>query len=214
MKYLIFDFDGTIHKSENIYIKAFRETEKEVLENNLVDKKITDEKIKSFIGISPKKMWNDYLPNLPEDQINYFSNKIGELMITYTENQYGRLYDYSSSVLKNLIKKGYQLIILSNCKIKYLEAMKKAYKLDEYFIDYFTAEEYHYLQKYEIYKIIKKKYPGEHIMIGDKESDILVGVKNNIKTIGCLYGYGSTLELQRSTTTITNLKDLSIILKG
>lgn len=214
MKYLIFDFDGTIHQSETIYIKAFRETEKEVLENNLVDKKITDEKIKSFIGISPKKMWNDYLPNLPEDQINYFSNKIGELMITYTENQYGRLYDYSSNVLKNLIEKGYQLIILSNCKIKYLEAMKKVYKLDEYFIDYFTAEEYHYLQKYEIYKIIKKKYPGEHIMIGDKESDILVGVKNNIKTIGCLYGYGSTLELQRSTTTITNFKDLSIILKG
>ena len=52
---IIFDFDGTIHKSDEIYEKAFYDCLKKykIKKPNL--------NVKSYLGYPPRKIWDDFL---------------------------------------------------------------------------------------------------------------------------------------------------------
>ena len=52
---IIFDFDGTIHKSDEIYEKAFYDT----LKKYKIKKPNLDPK--SYLGDPPRKIWDDFL---------------------------------------------------------------------------------------------------------------------------------------------------------
>lgn len=196
---VIFDFDGTIHKTHIIYKKAMEISLKEAQ----IDLKDID--FKSLIGKSPHSIWRSF--GINEEKIETMVKKTGAMM---DENMmsFGELFEGSIETLEYL-KENYQLIICSNCRNSYMQAARKAYNLDRYFTSYITGEDHNYRDKY---KILKDLSIGDFIMIGDRENDIDAGYKNNKKTIFAKYGYGDISESKNADYIIEDIRELKSIL--
>ena len=192
---IIFDFDGTIHKSDEIYEKAFYDTLKKykIKKPNLEPK--------SYLGVPPRKIWDVFLDD------SYDKEKLikttGDLMIENMKD-FGSLYEETEKVL-NILKEKHELIILSSCTKKYIENARKIYDLDLYFSKYLVGEDYNYKSKAEIIKINKI---DNFIIVGDRLSDIKAGFLNNNISIFAKYGYGKESEGYLSNYKIEKISDL------
>lgn len=196
---LVFDFDGTIHKTEIAYKKAITES--------LSDLKLSidDFDFKSFIGMGPKEVWDIILKD-DSDKTPYI-RKNGDRIIKYM-TEVGELYDGAIETLSYL-KEKYELYILSKCRRVYMDAAREKFGLDRYFSKYFIGEDYDYLDKY---KILRKELDSDYIMIGDRREDIEAGLKNNQKTIFATYGYGKLDEGDGADVKISSILELKEIL--
>ena len=192
---IIFDFDGTIHKSDEIYEKAFYDT----LKKYKIKKPNLDPK--SYLGYPPRKIWDDFLDD------SYDKEKLiestGDLMMENMKD-FGSLYEKTEKVL-NFLKEKHELIILSSCTKKYIENARKIYDLDLYFSKYLVGEDYNYKPKVEIIKINKI---DNFIIVGDRLSDIKAGFLNNNISIFAKYGYGKESEGYLSNYKIERISDL------
>lgn len=196
---LVFDFDGTIHKTEIAYKKAIIES--------LSDLKLSidDFDFKSFIGMGPKEVWDIILKD-DSDKTPYI-RKNGDRIIKYMKES-GELYEGAIETLSYL-KDNYDLYILSKCRRVYMDAAREKFGLDRYFSKYFIGEDYDYLDKY---KILRKELDRDYIMIGDRREDMEAGLKNKQKTIFATYGYGKPEEACGVDIKISSILELKEIL--
>ena len=212
-KNIIFDYDGTLHNSFEIYSIAFKEAYKYLVKSNLAKEKVwKNNEISKWLGYSSRDMWNAFMPNLSDEEKAKCSSIIGESMINQVNDNKVKLYDGALEVLNYLNSKGYNLIFLSNCKIEYMNKHKKLFKLDNYFNAFYCTEQFGFIPKYEIFKVIKKKYTGEYIIIGDRIVDIEIATMHDEVSIGCSYGYGELWELYEASTLIDDIKELMLLL--
>ncbi len=212
--YLVFDWDGTLHNTEVLYANAVRHAVKRLYESGLCEwREYSDHELSVYLGMSAADMWNSFMPQLAAEWKQKASVMVGEEMIRQIENSGAMLYEGTKETLCRLKEEGYELIILSNCKIAYLEAHRKEFVLDTYFTAYYPAERYDYLPKHEIMQRIMQEYPGIYTMIGDRRQDIDAGVKNHLRTVACDYGYGSVQELQDADIHIRDIRELVSVLK-
>lgn len=210
-KTLYFDFDGTIHNSLKIYAPAFRKAYNYLSQNGYaVERTFIDTEIQKWLGYNKKEMWEAFMPQLPEEIRDNAGYIIGQTMNELVKD--AKLYDNATNILSELVNRGYLLIFISNCSNRYLKDMRQKFQLDKYFKEYYTAEAFGNLPKHQILSIIKDKYYKEAVMIGDRYKDIEAGLKNDIDTIGCLYGYGSEEELSKATFRIGCIDELLDIL--
>lgn len=196
---LVFDFDGTLHKTEIAYKKAITES---LAELNL---DVNDFDFKSFIGMGPKDVWDIILKD-DSDKTPYIK-KNGDRIIKYMQEE-GELFPGVIETLAYL-KSKYDLYILSKCRRVYMDAARKKFGLDRYFSKYFVGEDYNFLDKY---KILRRELKEDYIMIGDRREDMEAGLKNRQKTIFATYGYGLIDESEGSYKNISSIVELKNIL--
>ncbi len=209
IKTLFFDYDGTIHFSEKIYIPAFRKAQDFLIEKGHLQKKdLSDREVTGFLGLIREEMWEEYMPQLSKEVQNQAGRIIGQEMEKLVDQGKAKLYPGALETLRYLKNKGYSLVFISNCGENYLKNAQKAFPLEEVFDDFFTAEGFNYLPKEEILGKVYRRFPEEHLMIGDRKKDIDSGVKNQIKTIGCTYGYGTREELKEADLLIHDIQEL------
>lgn len=89
-----------------------------------------------------------------------------------------------------------------------MKISRKLFDLDRYFDDMYCAESFNFIHKDEILAKIKSRYPDKQVIIGDRFHDIQTGLKNNIESIWCEYGYGKAVEAEGSTFKIKDIKRL------
>ncbi|MDX9691404.1 MAG: HAD family hydrolase [Acholeplasmataceae bacterium] len=213
VKTIIFDYDGTIHHSLIIYEKAFKEAYQYLVKLGIAPvKHWHQDEIKKFLGQNPKEMWESFFLRLSDETIQKASSIIGLSMKEQIESGKAVLYDGAIELLSYLKQKGYKLIYLSNSKRYYMDVNKNAFKLGQYFDLMICSEDYNYLSKTEIIKKIRHEFIGEIVIIGDRIHDIEAGNKNNLYTIACDYGYGSSEELMTANIHIENINQLYDIL--
>lgn len=213
IKTIFFDYDGTLHNSIKIYAPSFRKAYDFLVKNKHAEKRdFTDTEISYWLGFSSKDMWENFMPNLDENIRNEASKIIGSDMINQLSLGKAVLYEGAIDVLKYLKNKGYDLVFISNCGLKYMEMNKNLFDLDHYFKKMVCSQEHNYIPKYEILKKIKNNYKEDMVIIGDRIQDIESGKKNNIYSIACNYGYGSTKELENADYMIDDIKDIMKLL--
>lgn len=213
IKTIYFDYDGTIHNSIKIYITAFKKAYDFLVENNKAEPRVwKEEEISKWLGYTSVKMWDSFMKDLEEPFKKQASQIIGKEMLNQIRLANAELYPNALKVLGVLKDKGYKLIFLSNCGINYMEASTKQFNLDKYFDDMHCAESYNFTPKHEILSSIKDRYPDSQVIIGDRFHDIQSGIKNNIESIWCEYGFGKPEEANGSTTNIREINDLLNIL--
>src|SRR5690606_29459845 len=110
----------------NAFLKAYDYL---VSENLQPKRNWTKVEVSKFLGQNPKEMWASFIPKLSDDVITKVSSMVGKYMEEAIFNQEAKLYEGTIEVLEYLKNKGYKLIYLSNSKIYYLEAHKKAFNL-------------------------------------------------------------------------------------
>ena len=112
MKYIIFDYDGTLHNSIKIYKPAFIKAYNYLVSKDYAEEReFKEEEISKFLGLSAKDMWNTFMPDLPKSEKEKCSSIIGESMIEYIDEGKAELYDGVIDVLNKL--SAIELYILS-----------------------------------------------------------------------------------------------------
>lgn len=213
IKTIFFDFDGTLHDSIKIYAPAFRKAYKYLVENKLAEPKSwSEDEVSYWLGYSSKEMWKSFMPELDEDNKKACSKIIGTEMLTAINEGKAKLYDGAVEVLTYLKNKNYKLIFISNCGKYYMDSVSEYFMLEEYFHQMVCSEGFNFIPKYEILNKIKNKYGSNMVIIGDRFQDLEAGIKNNIYTIGCEYGFGLTGELEKADLLINDIRELKNIL--
>lgn len=209
IKTIFFDYDGTIHNSIEIYTPAFNKAYGFLADNGLVKEKTwKNEELVKWLGYNSKDMWQAFMPELPESFKEQASKIVGKEMLENIINKKAVLYEGALDTLEYLKNKGYILVFISNCNTYYKESHKALFGLDRFFADMIGSEEFGYISKADILEKIIEKYPKDCCIIGDRVHDIEAGIKNNIITIGCLYGFGSKEELNKADMFINSISEL------
>ncbi len=210
---LIFDWDGTLHNTERLYGAALRKTIRWLQSGGYTvpgnPSDLSDARFRRYLGVNARDMWNDFLPDLPNDLKEECSRRTGIHMNECIENGMAELYPGAPELLRSLRDRGYHLVILSNCKVPYMAAQRANFGLDEYFDAYYCSGAYDFAPKEDIFPEIAAKFPGEYLMIGDRSSDRRVAEIHGIHFLGCAYGFGELDEIQGGDGILTALADLS-----
>lgn len=213
IKTLIFDYDGTLHDTARLYGKAFRKAYAYLVsEGKAPQREYTDEETSIYLGMSAPDMWEAFMPSLEQAYKQTASAMIGAEMDRLVEAGEAVLYEDCLDIMQALKEKGYQLVILSNCRHAYLEAHKKVFHLEKYFDGFYAAEDFGFAPKEEIFDVIQKQYPAEFAVIGDRASDLAVAVKHHLRSIACDYGFGEEAELRMAEMHIKDIRELLSIL--
>lgn len=209
IKTIFFDYDGTLHDSIHIYEPAFQKAYIYLVEQGYAEKKDwTKKEISHWLGFNPSDMWKAFQPNLDDKIKQVCSEIISEEMKHQILCGSPKLYEGSLETLEYLKKKDYHLIFISNCKVYYMECHRKVFNLDHYFEDMFCSEQFSFMPKHEILKNIKDTYMEKMVIIGDRKQDMDAGIKNNLITIGCSYGYASKDELREADYIINDITEI------
>lgn len=209
MANIILDFDGTIHDCAKIYVPAFRIGYKYLVDNGLMEyKEHSDEEIISYLGYSPKAMWDKFAPELSDNEKKKVTEMVSDEMKSMTKNGKAVLYIGAEKALLTLSDNGHRLLFLSNCLHRYMELHRNVHYLDRFYTDYFCSEDFGYIPKPEIFKSIKEKYDGEYIIVGDRYFDLETAWAHNLKSVGCTYGYCQEHELDKADILISDVSQL------
>ena len=212
---VVFDWDGTLHKTELIYINAFNEAYDFLVKEGYAEPKhFTDKEINSYLGMTAKAMWKVFMPQLPEEIKEHCSAMVGDYMIENIYAGNARLYPGTEEMLDQLKSMGLKLYILSNCQHSYLEAGAGYFKLDRWFEKCYAAGDYGFKSKPEILSEVIKSdgIESEILMAGDRYSDMEVGILDGLKCIGCAYGYGERGEYASAAAIAENVRDIPEII--
>lgn len=213
--YIIFDYDGILHNSLQLYAPAFKQAYQYLIEQGYVSKrKWRDEEISQWLGYSSREMWNRFMPELPESQKQFCSQMIGNAMLDHLKEGKAELYEGATDMLQSLKDDYFKLILLSNCKIDYMNEHRRLFQLDNYFIDYYCTEQFNWKPKHEIFKVIKEKYTGTFVIIGDREVDMEIASIHQLLSIGCTYGYGNLDELCQANYLVENVHEITELLQS
>ena len=206
---IILDFDGTIHDCAAIYVPAFRVGHKYLVESGLMEyREYSDEEIISYLGFSPKEMWDNFAPDLADEEKKKVTLMVSDYMAELTENGKAVLYKGAREALSALKRQGHTLIFLSNCLHSYMELHRRVHGLDEFFSDYYCSEDYGYIRKPEIFEHIRQEHEGNFIIVGDRYFDLETAWVHGLKSIGCAYGYCEKGELDKADVVIDNVSEL------
>lgn len=193
-KYLLFDLDGTLTDSAEgiinsvIYaLKAYGIEEKDKTS------------LRKFIG-----------PPLSESfQIYYsFSKEQAEAATAKYREYFGEkgmlensVYDGIPQLLEKLKENGRKLYVATSKPTFYAAKILAHFGLSQYFEDIQGSNmDGTRVKKAEVITHVLKENnitdPGEVLMIGDREHDVIGGKACGVETMGVLYGFGSRAELE------------------
>ena len=215
MNYLLFDYDGTLHDSGAIYPPAFRKMyQTMVIDGIAPQREWADEEITRWLGYNAADMWQDFMPNATPEQRDFYGAIIGREMMQTIRNGGARLYPYTLEVLEELKRRGYSMLILSNCKEEYLQAHRESFAFDRFFSGYYAAETYGFVPKHEIFSTIQREHPGTFTVIGDRFHDMELARRNQLPAVGCQYGFGAESELDCAQHKIQDIRELLELFPG
>lgn len=197
MKYIFFDFDGTIANTKLGTVKALA-----YMAQTLKLDDLGPDTYQKFIGPAITESLGKFYPDLPKSR---YQEAIDAYDAYYkTEGLYQlTLYPQIEDVLAALKDDGYQLYISSAKVESLIKKLITHLNLDDYFTGLYGASEDEITRsskedilKYALENAQAKK--DESIIIGDRATDIIGGIKNNIHTLGIAYGFGSFQELREA----------------
>lgn len=213
IKTVIFDYDGTLHNSTRIYADAFRIVYERMVRDGVAPaREFTDPEITGWLGYSAMDMWQAFMPELSVSDRIYYSKEIGQMMAEKIQSKQAVLYDGALETLAYLKKQGYHVLYLSNCGHQFMSMHADCFKLNDYFEHMYCSGDYDNQPKYIIFEQIKKDYPGEYLMVGDRFHDMEVGKYHKVYTAGCAYGFGSMDEIEHADVILQDIRDLMKIL--
>lgn len=210
---LIFDYDGTIHNTMHIYKPSFCKAYKWLTDNGYAEpENISSDRMASWLGLNVRDMWNDFLPELPEEIKEYAGKITGDSMHEMIRMHQAVWYPGAEDTLTSLKAKGYDMYVLSNCKRAYRDINMETFRMKRWFKDFVDCESYDFVPKHEILPHIAEVINRPYIVIGDRGSDIACAETFGGKSVGCLYGYGTRDELKYADRLISDISELTEIL--
>ncbi len=208
-EFVIFDNDGTLLNSLVFAYSAFIAGWNELdAKYNFGCKTPSKAQYRLLIGLPWFEFYTSILPEKFQHLYDEIHERISIFELQALRDGKGKLYDGIAEVLVVLRKRGYKIILVSNASNPYFDACVEMLHYNDYFDACYCVGETR-LKKYELVKKAMQKFNlTKGVMIGDKITDIEAGIKNELLTIGCAYGYGTPDEIANADYIIHNPSEL------
>lgn len=216
IRLLAFDIDGTIFSSEDIILDTYREAIREY--SNLRGLNIpvpSQEDIMQEIGKPVPVIFQNLLPMMPEKEREKISDHVLSLLVEKIQKGKGHYYSGIENVIRDLHSKGFKLVVCSNGRSAYIEAILKQLNILSLFLPILVLDGKDRKEKGDILLgyIKTTGIPPESIlMIGDRFSDWEASQKAETLFAFCHYGHAASDEIPGFDYLLENPSDLQKIL--
>ena len=199
---IIFDFDGTLFRTETVDITAFNNTL-----NDMGRESLSAEVILSSIGKPLRILAKDYLKTSNSMEINKFCRLAIQYELALIP-EYAKLYPHCIELLKKLYNLDCQLAICSNGTNEYINAILNKFCIRGLF-KAIWHKKYGFSKKRALAKVAGILGTTNNIIVvGDRGEDINAARKNKMLSIGVLHGFGDKEELKFADYLAKDLKDV------
>jgi len=150
-----------------------------------------------------------------ERDITSFLDCYFKTLLKIAETGEMSLFPGTISVLERLKNTRWKLALCTNVHTPFIDIYRRIFNLDRYFQSYYWADkdQEEIIPKEKMIKNILKEFNTNYaVMIGDRSIDINAAQKNDILTVGCLYGFGSREELKNADYLINSIEELPDLL--
>ncbi|MFW9778018.1 MAG: HAD family hydrolase [Candidatus Heimdallarchaeota archaeon] len=213
---IIFDFDGTLYRSEALSLKIFQECLDKINKtHHLFARRPSNEEIFTQFGKQAFEIYPDILSTSEPKIIGEFAECVETAEIQAFKSGKGELYPYVLETLDKLKERGYRLAMCTNARIDYIEAALSRFSLSPYFEEIFAAGYYPGKNKEWMVKEILKRFGSKNsrfVVVGDRIHDIQAAKANGGIAIGCSFGFGYD-EVKEADLTISAFSELLELFK-
>lgn len=216
MIYLAFDIDGTIFDCGDIIVQAFQDGITEFLKQRSAKIEVpSKEQIISVIGQPTDLIFKQLFPELMEYDLQRLNDLCTDSLSDKISLGGGSLFEGVYDTLKNFYSDGYKLLIASNGREKYIQAILQSNNLAKFFTLPIIYIEKKITNKTDILRHYKSTISKDRpmIMIGDRLSDRIAAFENNMPFIGCAFGHANNKEIKGSTWIAHDFKSIYEIVK-
>ena len=183
---IFFDLDGTLWDAIDPLVDAYNET----MKRHGYDYTFDYAKVKSCMGLTPEETGSLFFPELPvQEGIDLFKLIVRE-EITYLAKHPGKLYPHEREVLAEL-KKKYDLYVVSNADVGYIENYLDSHDMHEYFKGHLCAGDTGMAKWQNIVYLRDKEKIDDVIYVGDTNKDKIETQRAKAKFIHAAYGFGT-----------------------
>lgn len=199
-KLAVFDLDGTLNRTDLYSVPAHL---KALAERGIHN--ITPEQIISTFGERASDYVQKLVGNVTDEEARSYLDAVAKYELEFIYNK-GEPYDGVLDSLKKLKENGYYTAICSNSSRRYITMVLDALGLMPY-IDFIQDLQPNMTKVQTLALLLDKEKPDKAVMVGDRVFDVEAGHKNNLKAIGCLYGFNPD-ELKDADVKIESAGDI------
>lgn len=182
---IIFDLDGTLWDSSKQVVPAWN-----TVLTKYNQKNINSDDMAGYMGKTLDMISRLMLPDLSHEQAMDILYECCAQEQVYLREHGGYLYPDLEITLQKLAET-YQLFIVSNCQLGYLNAFFKAHNLKSYFRDYECSGNTGLPKSENIKLIIERNNLKNSIYVGDTELDMEAAFAAGIPFVFAEYGFGN-----------------------
>ncbi len=209
---VIFDMDGTLFQTETVLVPALHKTFDRLRREGLWQGDTPVKEYLRILGVPVSEVWRQLIPEASEAVRDRAAAWFLDDIIDEIEHGNGRLYPDVLTTLAALADQGIPLFVASNGRQRYLAAIRTAFLLERYFIDFYSLDRFSLMSKSALVKQLLNDYGIEKaVMVGDRRSDIQAAKDNGIWSIGCRFGFANDEELRGADVIIHQFSEIGSV---
>jgi phosphoglycolate phosphatase len=215
MTYLAFDIDGTIYDCGDIIVDAFHEGIGQFMREfpNYHIAVPEKDSILSLVGTPTDLIFKRLFPGLKDSDYGLIEDRCTVSLSRLVRKGGGRIFEGVYETIKKLYDDKYTLLVASNGRRAYIEAILSTYRLAKFFKEpLIIVNDKTIKNKTDIIKYYKDNISRIEtlIMIGDRSSDRIAAIENSIPFIGCAFGHAGDSEIDSPwiAESFTDIPDL------
>lgn len=182
---LIFDMDGTLWDAVESIAEAWTI---EAKRSGAINRTISVEELNQYMGKTMDKFVGLF-PELTKEKAVELIGRCEQYELEYLLEHPGKMYPKVKETL-DLLAKNYDLYIVSNCGVGYIETFMTCYDMSKYFIDF---ENYGRTKKPKadsIQILMRRNKIKQAIYVGDTLGDYEAATTAGIPFVLANYGFG------------------------
>lgn len=184
---IIFDMDGTLWDSAKAVADSWTEV---VAREYTPERVITEEEIKSVMGLTMDKLAARIFPELPEEKRLQLLEVCGREENEYLRTHGAIVYPQVEETFQKL-KEKYHLYIVSNCQSGYIEAFLEYYGYGKYIEDTECYGNNGLVKGENIRKVAERNHLAKAVYVGDIQGDYDASMQAGVEFIHAGYGFGT-----------------------
>ena len=184
---IIFDMDGTLWDSAKAVADSWTEV---VAREYTPERVITEEEIKSVMGLTMDKLAARIFPELPEEKRLQLLEVCGREENEYLRTHGAIVYPQVEETFQKL-KEKYHLYIVSNCQSGSIEAFLEYYGYGKYIEDTECYGNNGLVKGENIRKVAERNHLTKAVYVGDIQGDYDASMQAGVEFIHAGYGFGT-----------------------